>query len=63
MSEEEKEEQNPDNEPEMTAKEYINQIKDLKEKTVSREEYERIKMIIKSLQRLLSTEQVQIFRE
>lgn len=43
MSEEEKEQQNPDNEPEMTAKEYINQINDLKEKTVSREEYERIK--------------------
>ena len=43
MSEEEKERQNPDNEPEMTAKEYINQINDLKERTVSREEYERIK--------------------
>lgn len=43
MPEEEREQQNPDNEPEMTAKEYINQIKDLKEKTVSREEYERIK--------------------
>lgn len=43
MSEEEREQQNPDNEPEMTANEYINQIKDLKEKTVSREEYERIK--------------------
>lgn len=43
MSEEEKEQQNPDNEPEMTAKEYINQINDLKERTVSREEYERIK--------------------
>ena len=43
MSEEEREHQNPDNEPEMTAKEYINQINDLKEKTVSREEYERIK--------------------
>ena len=43
MSEEEREQQNPDNEPEMTAKEYINQIKDLKENTVSREEYERIK--------------------
>lgn len=43
MAEEEKEKQNPDNEPEMTAKEYINQINDLKEKTVSREEYERIK--------------------
>lgn len=43
MSEEEREQQNPENEPEMTAKEYINQINDLKEKTVSREEYERIK--------------------
>ena len=43
MSEEEKEQLNPDNEPEMTAKEYINQINDLKERTVSREEYERIK--------------------
>lgn len=43
MAEEEKEKQNPDNEPEMTANEYINQINDLKEKTVSREEYERIK--------------------
>ena len=43
MSEEEREQQNPDNEPEMTAKEDINQIKDLKERTVSREEYERIK--------------------
>lgn len=43
MSEEEKEQQNPDNEPEMTANEYINQINDLKERTVSREEYERIK--------------------
>lgn len=43
MSEEEREKQDPDNEPEMTANEYINQIKDLKEKTVSREEYERIK--------------------
>lgn len=43
MSEEEKEQQNPDNEPEMTAKEYINQINDLKERTVSREEYDRIK--------------------
>ena len=43
MSEEEKEQLNPDNEPEMTAKEYINQINDLKQSTVSREEYERIK--------------------
>ena len=32
MSEEEREQQNPDNEPEMTASEYIYQIKDLKEK-------------------------------
>lgn len=43
MSEEEREQQNPDNEQEMTANEYINQINDLKERTVSREEYERIK--------------------
>ena len=43
MSEEEREQQIPDNEPEMTANEYINQINDLKERTVSREEYERIK--------------------
>ena len=43
MLEEEKELQDPDNEPDMTAKEYINQINDLKERTVSREEYERIK--------------------
>lgn len=43
MSEEEREQQNPENEPEMTANEYINQINDLKERTVSREEYERIK--------------------
>lgn len=53
MSEEEKEQQNPDNEPEMTAKEYINQIKDLKEKTVSREEYERIKNDNKELAKAL----------
>lgn len=43
MSEEEIEQQNPDNEPEMTANEYINQINNLRENTVSREEYERIK--------------------
>ena len=43
MSEEEREQQNPDNEPEITANEYINRINDLKERTVSREEYERIK--------------------
>lgn len=53
MSEEEKEQQNPDNEPEMTAKEYINQINDLKEKTVSREEYERIKNDNKELAKAL----------
>ena len=53
MSEEEKEQLNPDNEPEMTAKEYINQIKDLKEKTVSREEYERIKNDNKELAKAL----------
>ena len=43
MPEEEREQQNPDNEPEMTAKEYINQINNLRKNTVSREEYERIK--------------------
>lgn len=53
MSEEEREQQNPDNEPEMTAKEYINQINDLKEKTVSREEYERIKNDNKELAKAL----------
>lgn len=53
MSEEEREQQNPDNEPEMTANEYINQIKDLKEKTVSREEYERIKNDNKELAKAL----------
>lgn len=53
MSEEEREQQNPENEPEMTAKEYINQIKDLKEKTVSREEYERIKNDNKELAKAL----------
>ena len=53
MSEEKIEQQNPDNEPEMTAKEYINQIKDLKEKTVSREEYERIKNDNKELAKAL----------
>lgn len=63
MSEEEREQQNPDNEPEMTASEYINQINNLRENTVSREEYERIKTTTKSLQRLLSTAQGQIFRE
>ena len=53
MSEEEREQQNPENEPEMTAKEYINQIKDLKENTVSREEYERIKNDNKELAKAL----------
>lgn len=53
MSEEEREKQNPDNEPEITANEYINQIKDLKEKTVSREEYERIKNDNKELAKAL----------
>ena len=53
MSEEEREQQNPDNEPEMTAKEYINQINDLKERTVSREEYERIKNDNRELARAL----------
>lgn len=43
MSEEENEQQNPDNIPEMTANEYINQINNLRENTVSREEYERIR--------------------
>lgn len=53
MSEEEREKQNPENEPEMTAKEYINQINDLKEKTVSREEYERVKNDNKELAKAL----------
>lgn len=53
MPEERKEQQDPDNEPEMTAKEYINQINDLKEKTVSREEYERIKNDNKELAKAL----------
>lgn len=53
MSEEEREQQNPDNEPEMTAKEYINQINDLKERTVSRDEYERIKNDNRELARAL----------
>ena len=63
MSEEEREEQNPDNEPEMIANEYINRINNLRENTVSRQEYERIKNDNNSLQRLLSTAQVQVFRE
>lgn len=53
MTEEEKEQQTPDNEPEMTATEYINQINDLKNKTVSREEYERIKNDNKELAKAL----------
>lgn len=53
MAEEEKEQQIPDNEPEMTAAEYINQINDLKSKTVSREEYERIKNDNKELAKAL----------
>lgn len=53
MSEEEREQQNPDDEPEMTANEYINQINDLREKTVSREEYERIKNDNKELAKAL----------
>lgn len=53
MSEEEREQQNPDNEPEMTANEYINQINNLRENTVSREEYERIKNDNKELAKAL----------
>lgn len=53
MTEEEKEQQTPDNEPEMTAAEYINQINELKNKTVSREEYERIKNDNKELAKAL----------
>ena len=53
MSEEEKEKQNPDNEPKMTASEYINQINNLRENTVSREEYERIKNDNKELAKAL----------
>lgn len=53
MPEEEREQQNPDNEPEMTAKEYINQINNLRETTVSREEYERIKNDNKELAKAL----------
>lgn len=53
MTEEEKEQQTPDNEPEMTAAEYINQINDLRSKTVSREEYERIKNDNKELAKAL----------
>lgn len=53
MAEEEKEKQNPDNEPEMTANEYINQINNLRENTVSREEYERIKNDNKELAKAL----------
>ena len=53
MSEEEREQQNPDNEPEMTANEYINQINNLRENTVSREEYERIRNDNKKLAKAL----------
>ena len=53
MSEEEREQQNPENEPEMTANEYINQINNLRENTVSREEYERIKNDNKELAKAL----------
>lgn len=53
MSEEEREHQNPDNEPEMTANEYINQINNLRENTVSRQEYERIKNDNKELAKAL----------
>lgn len=53
MSEEEREQQNPDNEPEMTASEYISQINNLRENTVSREEYERIKNDNKELAKAL----------
>lgn len=53
MSEEEIEQQNPDNEPGMTANEYINQINNLRENTVSREEYERIKNDNKELAKAL----------
>lgn len=53
MSEEEREQPNPDNDPEMTASEYINQINNLRENTVSREEYERIKNDNKELAKAL----------
>ena len=53
MSEEEREQQNPDNEPEMTANEYINQINNLRENTVSRQEYERIRNDNKELAKAL----------
>lgn len=53
MSEEEREQQNPENEPGMTANEYINQINNLRENTVSREEYERIKNDNKELAKAL----------
>lgn len=53
MSEEENEQQNPDNIQEMTANEYINQINNLRENTVSREEYERIKNDNKELAKAL----------
>lgn len=53
MSEEENEQQNPENTTEMTANEYINQINNLRENTVSREEYERIKNDNKELAKAL----------
>ena len=53
MSEEEREQQNPDNDPEMTASEYINQINNLRENTVSREEYEHKKNDNKELAKAL----------
>lgn len=53
MLEEEIEEQNPDNGLQMTANEYINQINNLRENTVSREEYERIKNDNKELAKAL----------
>ena len=43
MLEEEREQQNPDNEPEMTASEFVSRINNLRENTVSREEYERVR--------------------
>ena len=53
MSEEERELQNPDNDPEMTASEDINQINNLRENTVAREGYERIKNDGKELAKAL----------
>lgn len=53
MPEEEREQQNSNNEPEMTADEYINEINNLRENTVSREEYERIRNDNKKLAKAL----------